>query len=270
MQWMRLTILMLLSGTVYAESDISVSEKKSTMETSLPDLGSQAAQQEAPEDKGHSLKEQGADYFINSATQGFDNLTPEALESQARSYVQGQVTSGAQSLVEGALSPFGKVRSNLSLGQGGDLDGSSLDYFVPLYDNQQNVLFSQLSAQRKDDRTIGNLGFGIRHNTQRWLLGGNIFYDYDFTRGHRRLGLGAEAWTDYLKFSGNYYHPLSSWQDSEDFDFYEERPARGWDIRAEAWLPSYPQLGVKLFSSSIMAMKLPFLAQIILRKILMP
>lgn len=76
--------------------------------------------------------------------------------------------------------------------------------------------------------------------------GGNIFYDYDFTRGHRRLGLGTEAWTDYLKFSGNYYHPLSEWKDSKDFDFYLERPARGWDVRAEAWLPSYPQLGSKI------------------------
>lgn len=77
-------------------------------------------------------------------------------------------------------------------------------------------------------------------------MGGNIFYDYDFTRGHRRLGLGTEAWTDYLKLSGNYYHPLSDWKDSKDFDFYLERPARGWDVRAEAWLPSYPQLGGKV------------------------
>ena len=52
------------------------------------------------------------------------------------------------------------------------------------------------------------------------------FYDYDFSRGHRRLGLGTEAWTDYLKLSGNYYHPLSDWKESEDFEFYEERPAR--------------------------------------------
>lgn len=165
------------------------------------------------------------------------------------------------------LSPYGKVRSNLSIGQGGDLDGSSIDYFVPWYDNQTTVYFSQFSAQRKEDRTIGNIGLGVRYNFDEWLLGGNIFYDYDFTRGHRRLGLGGEAWTDYLKFSGNYYHPLSDWKDSEDFDFYEERPARGWDIRAEAWLPSYPQLGAKLSSSNITAMKLPFLVRIIWRKI---
>ncbi len=243
---MRLAILMFLSGTVYAAPEISASEEKSSPVSTLPDLGSEAAKQEEQESKGKSWKEQGSDYFINSATQGFDNLTPEALQSQARSYLQGQVTSGAQSLIEGAMSPFGKVRSNLSIGQGGDLDGSSLDYFVPLYDNQKTLFFSQLSTQRKDDRTIGNLGLGIRYNTEKWLWGGNIFYDYDFTRGHRRLGLGAEAWTDYLKFSGNYYHPLSSWKDSEDFDFYEERPARGWDIRAEAWLPAYPQLGGKI------------------------
>ncbi len=155
-------------------------------------------------------------------------------------------------------SPYGKVRSNLSIGQGGDLDGSSIDYFVPRYDNQTTVYFSQFSAQRKEDRTIGNIGLGVRYNFDKYLLGGNIFYDYDFTRGHRRLGLGAEARTDYLKFSGNYYHPLSDWKDSEDFDFYEERPARGWDIRAEARLPSYPQLGAKLSSSNITAMKSPF------------
>ncbi len=41
---------------------------------------------------------------------------------------------------------------------------------------------------------------------------------------------GNRSWTDYLKFSGNYYHPALTGR-LEDFDFYEERPARGWDIR---------------------------------------
>lgn len=99
-------------------------------------------------------------------------------------------------------------------------------------------------------------------------MGGNIFYDYDFTRGHRRLGLGGEAWTDYLKFSGNYYHPLSDWKDSEDFDFYEERPARSWDIRAEAQLPSYPQLGGKVVFEQYYGDEVALLVRIIWRKIL--
>lgn len=88
-------------------------------------------------------------------------MTPEALESQARSYLQSQITSTAQSYIEDTLSPYGKVRLNLSIGQGGDLDGSSIDYFVPRYDNQTTVYFSQFSAQRKEDRTIGNIGLGV-------------------------------------------------------------------------------------------------------------
>ncbi len=227
-------------------SGVAVAEEKNPENNALPDLGSAAAQKEEQENKGKSFKEQTRDYLANSATQGFENLTPEALESQARSYLQNQVTSSTQSYIEGLMSPYGKVRSNLSVGEGGDLEGSSLDYFVPWYDNQSTLLFSQFSVQRKEDRTIGNVGIGVRQNVSDWLLGGNVFYDYDFTRGHRRLGIGAEAWTDFLRFSGNYYHPLSDWKDSDDFDFYEERPARGWDVRAETWLPFYPQLGAKL------------------------
>lgn len=242
LRWIRYFMLIFISGAAYATPEINVKQSDS----SLPDLGSEAALQEEQNNKGKSFKERGANYVAESAQQGFENLTPEALESQARSYLQGQITSSAQSYIEGALSPYGKVRSNLSIGQDGSLDGSSIDYFVPLYDSQKSVYFSQLSAQRKEERTIGNIGFGVRHNFNKWLLGGNIFYDYDFTRGHRRLGLGTEAWTDYLKLSGNYYHPLSDWKDSKDFDFYLERPARGWDVRAEAWLPSYPQLGGKV------------------------
>ncbi|EBG5295630.1 intimin-like inverse autotransporter SinH [Salmonella enterica subsp. enterica] len=245
-QWMRLFLLILISWTACAAPEVTPEASRTQQGNALPDLSSDAAREEEQRNKGQSFKEKGADYIFGSATQGFENLTPEALESQAKSYLQGQITSSAQSYLEGMMSPYGKVRTSLSLGEGGDLEGSSIDYFVPWYDNQQTVYFSQFSAQRKEDRTIGNLGFGLRYNTDKWLFGGNIFYDYDFTRGHRRLGLGTEAWTDYLKFAGNYYHPLSDWKDSEDFEFYEERPARGWDIRAEAWLPTYPQLGGKI------------------------
>ena len=245
----RFVILLVLfvSGAVIAGDNIvAPAAINNISESTLPDLGSESVLKEQHNNEDQSIKEKGVDYFINSATQGFENLTPDALKSQAQSYLQNQITSSTQSYIEGLMSPYGKVRTSLSVGEGGDLDGSSLDYFVPLYDNQYTLIFTQISAQRKEDRTIGNIGFGLRQNVGDWLLGGNAFYDYDFSRGHRRLGLGTEAWTDYLKLSGNYYHPLSDWKESEDFEFYEERPARGWDIRAESWLSFYPQIGGKL------------------------
>ena len=127
LRWIRYFMLIFISGAAYATPEINVKQSDS----SLPDLGSEAALQEEQNNKGKSLKERGVNYVAESAQQGFENLTPEALESQARSYLQRQITSSAQSYIEGALSPYGKVRSNLSIGQDGSLDGSSIDYFVP-------------------------------------------------------------------------------------------------------------------------------------------
>jgi len=80
----------------------------------------------------------------------------------------------------------------------------------------------------------------------KWLLGVNSFYDRDTTAGNERLGLGLEAWTDYLKLAGNSYMRLSDWRQSKAVEDYQERPANGWDLRAEAFLPQYPQLGGKV------------------------
>ncbi|SUH35795.1 intimin [Salmonella enterica subsp. enterica] len=128
----RILVLLLVSGVSVAASgaDNSVSANDES-HSSLPDLASESAKKEEQENKGKSFKEQGADYFINSATQGFDNLTPEALESQARSYLQNQITSSAQSYLEGVMSPYGKIRTSLTVGEGGDLDGSSLIILFP-------------------------------------------------------------------------------------------------------------------------------------------
>ena len=104
LRWKRCIILTFISGAAFAAPEINVKQNES-----LPDLGSQAAQQDEQTNKGKSLKERGADYVINSATQGFENLTPEALESQARSYLQSQITSTAQSYIEDTLSPYGKA-----------------------------------------------------------------------------------------------------------------------------------------------------------------
>ena len=76
LRWKRCIILTFISGAAFAAPEINVKQNES-----LPDLGSQAAQQDEQTNKGKSLKERGADYVINSATQGFENLTPEALKS---------------------------------------------------------------------------------------------------------------------------------------------------------------------------------------------
>lgn len=87
----RILVLLLVSGVSVAVSgaDNSVSANDES-HSSLPDLASESAKKEEQENKGKTFKEQGANYFINSATQGFDNLTPEALESRRAVIFKGK------------------------------------------------------------------------------------------------------------------------------------------------------------------------------------
>ncbi len=80
LRWKRCIMLTFISGAAFAAPEINVKHNES-----FPDLGSQAAQPAEQTNQGKSLKERGADYVINYATQGFENLNPESLESQARS-----------------------------------------------------------------------------------------------------------------------------------------------------------------------------------------
>ncbi|HHU4047297.1 TPA: invasin domain 3-containing protein [Enterobacter cloacae] len=165
-----------------------------------------------------------------------------AAEGLARSAATGALNNS----VEEWLSQFGTARVQLNLDEKFKTNGSEADLLVPLYDDKSTIFFTQLGFRHQDERNTGNLGLGARHFAGDWMLGVNSFYDNDFTGDNRRFGLGAEAWRDYLKLSANGYFRLSDWHQSRDFADYDERPANGYDLRAEGWLPAYPQLGAKL------------------------
>ncbi|MHC9002364.1 invasin domain 3-containing protein [Enterobacter adelaidei] len=166
-------------------------------------------------------------------------------EGNASGMARSAAAGAAANSVEEWLSQFGTARVQLNLDEDFKADGSEADLLVPLYQNDSALFFTQLGYRHKDDRNTGNLGLGARYLTGDWMLGVNTFYDNDFTGDNRRMGVGVEAWRDYLKLSANSYIRLSDWHQSRDFADYDERPANGYDIRAEGWLPAYPQLGAK-------------------------
>lgn len=175
-----------------------------------------------------------------------DNSSLLNKETDLSQYAISRVTNKANAEIEQWLNQFGHARVSLSTDKKFTLEGSSADLLIPLYDQDKNLVFSQTSYHRKDSRSQLNQGIGYRHFSDHFMVGINAFYDYDLSRYHSRLGLGAELWRDFLKFSANHYHRLSNWRTSDDVMDYNERPANGWDIRAEGYLPSYPQLGAKL------------------------
>ncbi|EJI0902276.1 inverse autotransporter beta domain-containing protein [Salmonella enterica] len=174
----------------------------------------------------------------------------------AASMARGMATGKANQTVQDWLSQFGNARVQLNADSDFSLKNSALDLLHPWYETPDDLFFSQGSLHRTDSRGQANLGFGWRHWTTGtathgplhgdYMTGLNTFLDYDLSRAHARLGVGAEFWRDYLKLGANAYHRLTSWKNSPDLDDYEERPANGWDLRMEGWLPSYPQLGGRL------------------------
>ncbi|MGU3416420.1 inverse autotransporter beta domain-containing protein, partial [Enterobacteriaceae bacterium C34B] len=164
----------------------------------------------------------------------------------AAGMVSSMASGAANDAVQKWLGQYGTVRAGLSLDQSSSLANSSLDWLVPLYDTPQNTLFTQLGARNKDGRNTVNLGWGVRWMAGDWMYGFNNFFDNDVTGNNRRVGLGVEARTNYLQFASNTYLRLNNWHQSRDFSDYDERPANGFDVRAQGWLPVWPQVGGKL------------------------
>ena len=166
---------------------------------------------------------------------------------QAASMARGWVASSASAQATDWLSRWGTARVSLGVDEDFSLKSSSFEFLHPWYETPDNLVFSQHTLHRTDDRTQTNHGIGWRYFTPSWMSGVNMFIDHDLTRYHTRTGMGIEYWRDYLKLSGNGYLRLSNWRSAPELDHdYEARPANGWDLRAEGWLPAWPQLGGKL------------------------
>ncbi|EYD98650.1 acylphosphatase family protein [Escherichia coli 1-110-08_S4_C1] len=165
---------------------------------------------------------------------------------QAASMARGWGASSASAQATDWLSRWGTARVSLGVDEDFSLKSSSFEFLHPWYETPDNLVFSQHTLHRTDNRTQTNHGIGWRYFTSSWMSGVNMFIDHDLTRYHTRTGMGVEYWRDYLKLSGNGYLRLSNWRSAPELDNdYEARPANGWDLRAEGWLPAWPQLGGK-------------------------
>ena len=180
---------------------------------------------------------------MSSLASSLSSNGADGVANSAKSAATGYASSSAQQW----LSQFGTARVQLNVYDNGNWDDSAIDFLAPLYDNKKSMLFTQLGLRAPDGRITGNMGMGVRtFYVDNWMFGGNVFFDDDFTGKNRRVGFGAEAWTNNLKLSANTYVGTTDWHQSRDLDDYNEKPADGYDVRAEGYLPAYPQLGAKL------------------------
>lgn len=191
----------------------------------------------------NNVEKNVASFAANAGT--FLSSQPDS--DATRNFITGMATAKANQEIQEWLGKYGTARVKLNVDKDFSLKDSSLEMLYPIYDTPTNMLFTQGAIHRTDDRTQSNIGFGWRHfSGNDWMAGVNTFIDHDLSRSHTRIGVGAEYWRDYLKLSANGYIRASGWKKSPDIEDYQERPANGWDIRAEGYLPAWPQLGASL------------------------
>ncbi|UBX50823.1 inverse autotransporter beta domain-containing protein [Providencia alcalifaciens] len=173
--------------------------------------------------------------------------TMKDLSEMAQDYARNKVASEATKEIEHWLSKTGNVKLNIDIDKKFSIKNSQFDWLIPWYDQAEFLLFTQHSLHRYDERFHTNNGIGLRHFHEKSTIGMNAFIDHDFSHAHTRAGLGIEYWQDYLKLNANSYFGLSAWKSASELNHdFNAKPAHGWDIQVEGWLPTYPHLGGNL------------------------
>ncbi|MEW2740329.1 inverse autotransporter beta domain-containing protein [Providencia rettgeri] len=212
----------------------------------LPTLGSNAIQFEErqPDDSTERFL---AEYGQNAANFAATENNTKNLAEMAQDYARHKAANVATDEITHWLSQAGNARLNINLDKKLSIKTSQLDWLVPWYDQQDLLLFSQHSIHRTDGRLQTNNGLGLRHFQQNSMVGVNAFFDHDLSHYHSRLGFGVEYAQDYVRMSANSYLGLSTWRSASELAYdYNARPANGWDIQLEGWLPTYANLGANL------------------------
>lgn len=210
-----------------------------TADDSLPELGSNTSNDAEREKEWATMAKQLGERNLN-------NVSGQQVRARAENYAVGQASDVLQQQAQELLSPLGTAKLSLAMSDRGDFAGSSGQLFSPLYDVNGLLTYSQIGLLQQTGGSLGNLGVGQRWVAGDWLLGYNTVLDSDFERHHNRASLGAEAWGDFLRFSANYYYPLSALAQQADNAEFLSRPAKGYDITTQGYLPFYRQIGGSL------------------------
>ncbi|NHB94262.1 adhesin, partial [Photorhabdus cinerea] len=198
-------------------------------------------------ENSHKDDNQNAPPLILSRGPEFLGLLNKDPKKLAQDYIVNKLNSQITNNTQKWLSQFGTAKINLNVDHHGHLDESSVDLLVPFYDDKDHwLVYTQYGYRHKDSRDTVNLGIGTRLFINDWMYGANTFYDNDLTGNNSRFSLGGELWTNHLKMSTNAYFRLSDWHNSRDLTNYYERPANGYDLIADMYLPSMPSLGAKI------------------------
>lgn len=129
-------------------------------------------------------------------------------------------------------------------------ENSNPEYSVltlqPLYSSEgrKHNLFAQASLAYEDSRSNVSAGLGYRYMpaSENYVVGSNLFLDYQRPYNHLRAGAGLDFQTSLWGASANYYKGLSDWKNTTGV--MQERAQDGMDVELAGRMPFLPALEV--------------------------
>ncbi|ALV24682.1 putative adhesin/invasin [Campylobacter iguaniorum] len=175
-----------------------------------------------------------------------------SIKSFVANYASGKINQGIKEFID---SYANGARSEISFRydtKNHKMNGSGKVLVPYTSDDFVKTVFIQNGVGQFNNRWISHAGAGIRFfpdaksytDVGNLMFGFNTVYDYDLSRYHQRLSVGAEVMYKNLLLTGNLYERLTSWRNSKDFEsgYVEERPANGYDIKVKFAIPDYERL----------------------------
>jgi len=168
--------------------------------------------------------------------------TAESDTEKVKDVATNKAAALATNKADNLLSPyFDHLDLSISGGENRKPEGNLTG--VRAYDDDGNknaFVFNQLGINRYDGRTTVNIGLGYRVLTldNKWMFGGNVFYDHEFPNDHQRNGLGIEARSSVLRLSANSYSGMSDYK--KDKSGTDSKALSGSDAKVELALPYLP------------------------------
>ena len=249
--------LLVLSMPVKADKPVPVSKPENKADKAEAML--QAVSKKADERKtaGMIARTQSVASFVKSYADADDKKV--FLTAAASGWASAQATDYIASLLEGYKGINAQIDFGISQLETVTPSGKIL---VPFVNKPKYVVFAQGGAlQSSGDRTIVHGGIGARFypeaksksDSGRYMFGVNNVYDFDVSRGHKRMSVGAEFMTNAVFLAANWYQRLSGWKTSRDFEngMIEERPANGFDLNAKYFMPRHKGLGRLALTGSV-------------------
>ncbi len=150
-------------------------------------------------------------------------ITNFAFAGEIKSKIESKIYSKFEDFAENLGENFGDSLKDLENLKYLDLSFNLQEGFDPsiqiesvskLIEYDDGALFNQLNLISQDSKTTINLGIGKRKlfDNDTYMLGTNLFIDYQFDESHLRSGLGLEAISNSLDFIANYYNAISGFK----------------------------------------------------------